>query len=173
MGQRNYSRPFTPRPGGGQQIPQDGDTPAPSTEPPETPTPPPSSSSTSFLCARPLSGHPVPGTSHIPRRYAGDPSRAASRLGLASLPRPPSNSRPSSRFGPTSALSMTPSELPGAFRYRPLSYGQLKEVQRVTRSSPPAIPDSDNEDYPDEPPDGGVLAWAHAFAGFLVCFNTQ
>lgn len=25
----------------------------------------------------------------------------------------------------------------------------------------------------DEPPDGGALAWAHVFVGFIVCLNTQ
>ncbi|KAL1958930.1 hypothetical protein VTO42DRAFT_3483 [Malbranchea cinnamomea] len=40
-----------------------------------------------------------------------------------------------------------------------------------TMGSPDGVGAADN--VKDDPPDGGFLAWAHVFAGFIVCFNTQ
>lgn len=98
------------------------------------------------------------------QHYSGDPHRAASRLGIYL-------SRPNSRF------SITPAELPGTTNYQPISYGQLKEIRRIAggnggSTTPPPTPQELKADLSSEPPDGGFTAWAHAAAGFLICFNT-
>ncbi|KAK2740444.1 hypothetical protein FQN57_006071 [Myotisia sp. PD_48] len=98
-------------------------------------------------------------------RYTGDPSRAASRLGLGFH-----------RTRPTSFVSFTPTDLPGMPGCQPMSYGQLKEICRVAEENgvgmPPEVPDQASGEFCSEPPDGGFLAWAHAVSGFFVCMNT-
>lgn len=93
--------------------------------------------------------------------YGGDQLRAGTRLGV-NLQRP------------KSIISLTPSVLP--IGSQPLSYGQHQELRRVTRHEkerrPSPIIDKE-EEFLDEPPNGGFLAWAHAVAGCIVCFNAQ
>ncbi|KAM5453150.1 hypothetical protein MaudCBS49596_002927 [Microsporum audouinii] len=102
-----------------------------------------------------------------PMRYSsGQYHRASSRL---SIPR----TRPGPR--PNSIISITPADLPGISHYRPISYGQLKEICRVAerddRHKFPSLSEEQGE-FCSEPPDGGFMAWAHAASGFFITFNT-
>ncbi|KAM5456421.1 hypothetical protein McanCB56680_005278 [Microsporum canis] len=102
-----------------------------------------------------------------PIRYSsGQYHRASSRL---SIPR----TRPGPR--PNSIISITPADLPGISHYRPISYGQLKEICRVAerddRHKFPSLSEEQGE-FCSEPPDGGFMAWAHAASGFFITFNT-
>ncbi|PGH23841.1 hypothetical protein AJ80_02089 [Polytolypa hystricis UAMH7299] len=98
------------------------------------------------------------------RRYGVDRSRAASRLGIGTRLR-------------ASSMSITPSEPSGTLPYQHLSYGQLKELRRITNpkgaKGPPNFCTNETSDFVPEPPDGGLVAWAHVAAGFIVCLNTQ
>lgn len=90
--------------------------------------------------------------------YAGDQVKAAGRLGIdqSAMKR--------------SRLSFTPAMFqlgPGA-----LSTAQTRELARVNTDSI-SEPSFKELDASSEPPDGGALAWAHAFAGHLVAFNVQ
>lgn len=80
-------------------------------------------------------------------------------------------------YSAPSFMSMTPSDLPGASSYRGLSYGQIQELNRVVRyENGGAVPTpllEEREDSACEPPDGGLLAWLHVLAGFLVTLNSQ
>jgi hypothetical protein len=95
--------------------------------------------------------------------YGGNQAKAQARLGI--------------RHKPRSFISFTPSELPGGSSSRALSHNQIYELNRATRhDNGGEIPTpllEEREDSGSEPPDGGLLAWAHAIAGFLVTLNTQ
>ncbi|KAK2820036.1 hypothetical protein FQN49_007784, partial [Arthroderma sp. PD_2] len=108
---------------------------------------------------------PRASSSFSPLRHSSG-QRAASRLSVR-------RTRPGPR--PGSVLSITPADLPGISHYQPISYGQLKEICRVAdrdeRDRFPSVSEEQGEFCP-EPPDGGVLAWSHAIAGFFICFNT-
>lgn len=79
-------------------------------------------------------------------------------------------------FTAHSFMSMTPSDLPGASS-RGLSYGQIQELNRVVRHDNGGVVPTplleEREDSGGEPPDGGLLAWLHVLAGFLVTLNSQ
>jgi len=90
--------------------------------------------------------------------YAGDQVKAAGRLGIdqSAMKR--------------SRLSFTPAMFQlgtGA-----LSTEQTRELARVNTDSISEL-SLKELDASSEPPDGGALAWAHAFAGHLVAFNVQ
>lgn len=113
--------------------------------------------------------------------YHGDQSRARSKLGVDAHRR-------------RSRVSMTPSELP--YFSGALSKLQEQELKHMTRHenrgdrnlrTTPTLLELPHlgEDGPsspvtkkptqtrEEPPDGGLLAWAQVFAGFLVILNCQ
>ena len=90
--------------------------------------------------------------------YTGDHSKAAGRLGVDQ------SAAKRSRFSFTPAMFQLGTAA--------LSTDQTRELARVNTdtASGPSLKDVDAS---TEPPDGGALAWAHAFAGHLVAFNVQ
>lgn len=90
--------------------------------------------------------------------YHGDQTKAARRLGIGE----PTTKR--------SRLSFTPAMFQlgtGA-----LSAEQTRELARVYTDTASELSEK-QVDACTEPPDGGLLAWAHAAAGHLVAFNVQ
>lgn len=90
--------------------------------------------------------------------YPGDQSKAAGRLGIDE------SAVKRSRFSFTPAMFQLGTAA--------LSTEQTKELARMDTDTP-SEPSLKEVDVSNEPPDGGALAWAHAFAGHLVAFNVQ
>ena len=113
--------------------------------------------------------------------YPGNKIKAGSRLGLSDqIPRSQiSNISPQIQLGlPYSADQSQSSLTPASFELGTggLSRGQTRDFDRLRdnpnlRSSPTSW--SKEIDSCIEPPDGGLMAWAHAIAGHLISFNVQ
>ncbi|KAL2008901.1 hypothetical protein VTN00DRAFT_7095 [Thermoascus crustaceus] len=77
---------------------------------------------------------------------------------------------------PRLSLPLTPATLPDISRSSPLSHGQLKELDRINRheaSDEPRLLLRFHDVVPDEPADGGKIAWKNVICTFVIAMNTQ
>lgn len=77
---------------------------------------------------------------------------------------------------PRLSLPLTPAALPDISRSSPLSRGQLKELDRINRherSDEPRLLTRCHDMVPDEPADGGRIAWTSVICAFIIAMNTQ